>query len=86
MLCTLFIGIRGEYQRYILQEAKSILHSYVQRELYQNQIRPTTLEGSVATCLSAVLQDTNFKVGNISKTIEEKTGILKLTLSPTFNS
>ena len=48
-------------------------------ELYQNQIRPTTLEGSVATCLSAVLQDTNFKVGNISKTVEEKTGILKLT-------
>ena len=54
-------------------------------ELYQNQIRPTTLEGSVATCLSAVLQDTNFKVGNISKTIEEKTGILKLTsITPVY--
>ena len=38
-------------------------------ELYQNHVRPTTIEGTVQTCLNTILQDTNFKVGNISPSL-----------------
>lgn len=48
-------------------------------ELYQTQIRPTTLEGTWKYCLNYILQDTNFKIGNISGRLDNKTGLLKLT-------
>lgn len=48
-------------------------------ELYQNQIRPTTLEGTWSHCLTAILQDTNFKVGHVSSQLDTVTGSLKLT-------
>lgn len=38
-------------------------------ELYQNHVRPITIEGTIETCLTSILQDTNFKVGNISPTL-----------------
>lgn len=38
-------------------------------ELYQNHVRPITIEGTVETCLTSILQDTNFKVGTISPTL-----------------
>ena len=38
-------------------------------ELYQNHVRPITIEGTIETCLTSILQDTNFKVGSISPTL-----------------
>ena len=38
-------------------------------ELYQNHVRPIVIEGTIETCLTSILQDTNFKVGNISPSL-----------------
>ena len=48
-------------------------------ELYQTQIRPTTLEGTLSNTATAVLQDTNFKVGRISPQAENLPGSLSIT-------
>lgn len=48
-------------------------------ELYQTQIRPTTLEGTLSATATTVLQDTNFKVGRISPQAENLPGSLKIT-------
>lgn len=38
-------------------------------ELYQNHVRPIVIEGTIETCLTSILQDTNFKVGSISPSL-----------------
>ena len=54
----------------ILSTYKSVKSEIISIELYNSHVRPCTIEGNVRTFLTNVLQDTNYKIGYISPTLD----------------
>lgn len=60
----------------ILSTYKSVKSEIISIELYNSHVRPCTIEGNIRTFLTTVLQDTNYKIGYISSTLDN---IIKTT-------
>lgn len=62
----------------ILNTNRTVYCECVGLELLNSHVRPTLLEGNVKTFLPLVLQDTNYKVGFISPTLEQNVQSFKI--------
>lgn len=54
----------------ILSTSKTVKSETIALELYNSHVRPCTIEGNVRTFLTTVLQDSNYKIGYISPTLD----------------
>lgn len=54
----------------ILSTSKTVKSETIALELYNSHVRPCTIEGNVKTFLLTVLQDSNYKIGYISPTLD----------------
>lgn len=71
-----------EGSNYVTREVQAESMSLI---LYNHHIRPTTIEGTLAKSIAYTLEGTPWKVGNISKTVADVVGTMKVdSVTPVY--